>query len=177
MLSQWLIDLIHGISFIPIAHSILIGAINLETKQFSLACRAIYRMKLGGALDWYNPIWIRAGGDSLDASCASWKKLVPMNKLGVEATKPASVSASNRWQLAVLWPRVGAWSAQLSSMFWWCIPEWAIPCAKPIQWVPIKLASKKLRAIHPRNCLFNLLKNKASMHWILQYLPLQTISV
>ncbi len=52
-----------------------------------------------------------------------------------------------------------------------------MPCEKPIQWEPNKLASKKLRAIHPRNGLFNLLKNKALMPVILQDLPLIALSV
>ena len=52
-----------------------------------------------------------------------------------------------------------------------------MPWVQPIQWVPSKLTSKKLRAIQPRICLFSLLKNKASIPRILQDLPQQAFSV
>jgi hypothetical protein len=53
-------------------------------------------MKVGGALDWYSPICIWAGGELLDALNVAIDPVILNCGLASEAIKPASVRASNK---------------------------------------------------------------------------------
>ena len=153
------------------------GEKNQITKQKVWWIKKIYRMKEGGALDWYSPTWIRSDLDWSKAFNAWLSGLMLVKILTSGVINPARVKASSKWQLVEPCSTSELWSWQLGSALWLWMPEWAMLWEKPIQWVPIKLASRKLRAINPWNRLLFLLKNEAFMHCILQYLPLRAYSV